>query len=121
MKPLLAKELKSFMQRFENFKDGELRKMEVLSPTSIEVTLAGQDSAREFNWVSVTFEFNGIKDAKLLEAEKLSFVDMSEGITLIYENDTFAFALCDGYNTTNIQDALSYIIFESLKYQEGNF
>ena len=121
MKPLLAKDLGSFLQRFENFQGAELRNIEVLSPTTLKVTMATQDSARAFDWISMELEFNNVEDAKLLEATKLSFVDMSEGITLIYEDKKFAFAITNGYNINNIQDAQCYIVSESLKYQESNF
>jgi len=121
MKPLLAKELGSFLQRFENFQDAELRNIEVISPTTLKVTMAAQDSAREFDWVSIELEFNNVEDAKLLESSKLSFVDMSEGITLIHENNKFAFGITNGYNIANIQDAQCYIVSENVKYQESNF
>ncbi len=121
MKPLLAKDLGGFLQRFENFQDAELRNIEVLSPTTLKVTVAAQDSAREFDWVSIELEFNDVEDAKLLDTAKLSFVDMSEGITLIYENKKFAFGITNSYNITNIRDAQCYIISSNLKYHEGNF
>ena len=121
MKPLLAKDLAAFMQRFDNFKDGELRSIEVVSPLVMRVTLAGQDTARAFDWVSLTFEFSNISDARLLQEEQLRLVDMNEGISLIHEENRFAFAIGESLNINNTKNATIYILSESLKYQEGSF
>lgn len=121
MKPLSAGNLNSFMERFDNFRDGEFRSIEVVSPTTITITLAGQDGAREFDWVSMKFEFSGVSDAKLLENSKLSFVDMSEGISIIDSDSLFAFGLGNCYNISSIKNSASHIVSSNLKYEEGLF
>ncbi len=121
MKPLLQKDLESFLKRFDNFKEGELRSVEIVSPTLITVTLAGQDGGREFNWVSVVLEFSGVNDAKLLEDSKLSFVDMSDGISIVHEDGNFAFGIGECYNLSSVKNSLFQVISSSLKYEEREF
>ena len=121
MKPLLANNLDTFLKRFDNFRDSELRSMEVISPTLIRVTLAGQDSARAHDWVSVELEFSGVQDAKLLENAKLSFVDMSDGVSIITFNNLFAFGIGKCYNIEGIKNSTCQVVSSGLKYQEGLF
>ena len=120
MKPLLAKDLAAFMQRFNNFKDGEFRSLEVVSPTTMKITLAGQDEARAFDWISLELEFNGVSDARLLDNSKLHLVDMGDGINLISDGK-IAFGLGKYDNLSSIKNSSCYIICSDIKYQEGNF
>jgi len=121
MKPLLAKDLTTFLKRFDNFKGGEFRHIKVISPTTITVVFAVQDSAKEFNWININFKFNGVIDAKILDSSKLSLIDMDNGINFIYENSIFAFTL-DNYNTiSNIKNSTFYILCSSIKFQEDLF
>ncbi len=120
MKPLLAKDLAAFMQRFNNFKDGEFRSLEVISPTTMKITLAGQDEARAFDWISLELELNGVNDARLLDSSKLHLVDMSEGVNLIHDGG-IAFGIGEYNNLSSIKNSPCYIICTDIKYQEGNF
>lgn len=121
MKPLLPNSFKTFLQRFNNFKDAEIRSFEVISPTNITLTLAAQDSARAHDWITVTLSFEGVTNAKLIEENRFSFVDMSEGISLLNEADSIAIGIGFYNNLNAIQNATSFIISKSLKYQEGKF
>lgn len=121
MKPLLAKDLPNFIKRFGNFLDAEIRSVEVISSTVMQVVIACQDSARGFDWLTLNLEFSGVTDAVLLDNSKLTLVDMSDGISLINEDKTFAFGLGDYNNLSGIKNALSYIISSSIKYEEGSF
>lgn len=121
MRPLLKKDCDAFLKRFDNFIDAELRSIEIISANSVKITLAAQDGAREFDWITVTLEFNGIKGALLLENSKLSHVDMSEGITLLCEENRFAFGIGSYTNLRNITDSVCYIKADSLKYLQGEF
>jgi len=121
MKPLLAKDLDNFLKRFNHFIDAEFRCIEVVSPNTITLTLATQDEARAFDWVSITLELSGIKDAKLTENSKLNFIDMSDGISLIYKEDSFAFGIGRCKDIPNIKTSICYIVGSSLKYKENIF
>ena len=120
-KPLESKNLKSFLQRFDNFRDGELRHVEIESPTKISITISAQDSARAFDWITVTLEFSGVREAKLVDINKLSFIDMSEGISILYDNNSFAFGISKCENTSGIKTSICHIISADLKYKEGLF
>ena len=120
MKPLLAKDLAAFMQRFNRFKDGEFRSLEVISPTTMKITLAGQDEARAFDWISLELELNGVNDARLLDSSKLHLVDMSDGVNLIHDGK-IAFGLGEYDNISSIKNSSCYIICSDIKYQEGGF
>ncbi len=121
MKPILAKELPNFVKRFGNFVDAEIRCVEVTSATTMKIRVACQDSARGFDWLTLNLELNGITDARLLEDSKLPLVDMNDGISLIHEQNSFAFGIGNYNNLSGIKNATSYIISSSIKYEEGSF
>lgn len=121
MKPLLRHELQEFCERFENFQDAELRSLKLISPTDIELTLAVQDKARAYDWISLMLAFNTITDAKLIEDEKLHLVDMNDGAAIIDSDGMFAFGIGQCYNSSTVKSSTLYIISENLKYQEGSF
>lgn len=112
MKSLLVKDLPAFLKRFDNFKDGEFRHLEVLSPTSFKITLATQDSARAFDWISIDLELNEVSAANLLDKSKLSLIDMNDGIDISNNGTNFAFT---------IQNSTFFIECSTIKYQEGAF
>lgn len=121
MKPLLKKNVESFLKRFDSFIDSELRSIDIITPSTIKITLAAQDSARGFDWITIEFEFSGISDARLIENSKLSHVDMNDGISLISADDMYIFAI-GKYNTpTNATNSICYLKAESIKYKQGSF
>lgn len=111
MKPLLAKDLTAFMQRFENFQDAEFRSLEIISPLVMQLTFALQDAARSYDWITVTLEFNDIVDASLVQENRLHLIDMSEGASLSFD-ELFTF---------KINSATFFIKAKTLKFQEGSF
>jgi len=112
MHPLLVKDLPTFLNRFNYFKDGEFRHFEILTPTNFKIILAGQDEARAFDWITVEFQLNEISSANLLDNSKLSLIDMSDGINITNNGTYFAFTL---FNST------FFIECSTIKYQEGKF
>ena len=116
MKPL--HNVDSFLQRFNHFKGGEFRSLEIVSATQITITLAGQDEARAFDWVSVVLEFHGVVDARLLDDSKISFLNMDDGITLLKENH-LAFGVGECYNLSTIKSSSCFIVSHEIKYEEG--
>jgi hypothetical protein len=121
MKPLTQTQLKKFLERFDNFKDAQLRLLEIVSATELKLTLATQDSARAFDWITLTLLFTGVKDAQLVSDDKLHLIDMSEGISLFHDKAAFAFAIGACYNITTVKNSIFYILSENLKYEEGSF
>jgi hypothetical protein len=121
VKPLLEKEIDSFLKRFDFFKDSEFRNIEVISPTTIKISLAGQDSARGFDWVSVDLEFSGVSDACILDNSKLAHVNISDGISIICENRLFTFGIGEYSTTSSLKNSICHITSSNIKYQEGQF
>lgn len=119
--PLGKNSLEGFLKRFDYFKGSEFRSIEVVSSSSLKITLAAQDSARGFDWITVTFEFSGVSDAKIIEESKLSHVDLDAGITLLYQDDMYAFMIGAYNKLSDTQSSICYIKSSSLKYQEGSF
>ncbi|MFT5835878.1 MAG: hypothetical protein ACI9RG_000771 [Sulfurimonas sp.] len=121
MRPLLSKELPLFLKRFGNFVDAEIRSFEMPSPTTIKVIIACQDEARGFDWLTLHLEFSSILDAKLIDNSKLSYIDLSEGMNIIYENDIFHFCVGNYTTASGIKNAVSYIMSSNIKYEEKPF
>jgi len=121
MKPLDASQITDFLKRFDNFQESEIRSLELVSPTEIEVTLTAQDNARAFDWITVKLYFTAVEDAKLIDNKKLNFIDMSEGITLLYKSNNFYFAINSLSTISSIKQSLLYIMCKSVKYSEGKF
>jgi hypothetical protein len=118
MKPLHSFDIPKFLDRFDAFCNAELSSLEILSPTTLKLTLQTQDKQRAFDWISLELLFEEVQDAKLVEESKLSFVDMQEGISLMFQDGTF-YCFHGRYSVKNgTINALCYIISKSLKYQE---
>jgi len=121
MKPLLKKDLLSFCSRFDNFVDAEIRSLGIVSNDVIKVVIAAQDSSRDYDWITITLEFSTVSDAKLIEDDKLSLIDMNDGLTILNQNNLFGFSVGNYDNIIGIKNALCYIISSSIKYKEGQF
>lgn len=121
MKPLLQTQLLTLLERFDSFKNAEFRTLKIISPTNVSLTLALQDGAREFDWITLTLEFFGVSDARLLEEKQLNFIDMSDGASLFFEENKFAFGIAERYNISNVKNSSFYLICDSIKYEEGQF
>ena len=121
MRPLLHTQVPAFLERFDNFKDAEFRSIEIISSQVIKITLAAQDRARAFDWITVSLEFHGVSDAKLLQENQLSYLDMENGISLLKIENKFAFGITACYNISNITNSSCYVVADSLKYEENQF
>jgi hypothetical protein len=121
MQPLNATKFKTFLQRFNHFIDAEFRDVTIQNATTFTLTFALQDEARAFDWITLSLEFSGIKDAKLLEDKQLHFIDMSEGISLFTQDGVIYFALAKVSTPSLVESAPLYIKATSLKYKEGQF
>ena len=109
------------LERFSHFRDAEFRSLEILSPSEIKMTFATQDSARDFDWITVELQFYGVSDARLLQEHQLSLVDLSDGISILKEGTGFAFGVGECYNLSTIKSSSCFVIFSTLKYKEGLF
>jgi len=121
MQPLTPTKFNEFLQRFNFFIDAEIRSLQVKDATTFELTFALQDEARAFDWITLTLEFSAIINAKLLEDTQLSFVDMSEGVSLFTQDDVIYFGIGKDLTPSLVESASLYIKSKSLKYKEGQF
>jgi urease accessory protein UreE len=110
-----------FAKRFSNFVDAQLRSLKIKSPTEIDLTIAVQDRARNFDWITLTLHFYGVSDANLPNEKELDFIDMSDGATLLKENGDIAFASGQCYNIKSIKNQRLYIIASSFKSTQSPY
>ena len=121
MRPLLQKEVPAFVERFSHFTDAEIRSLEILSASQIKLTLALQDRARAYDWITLKLLFTGVSDARVPQEHQLSLIDMSEGANMIIEKGNFAFGVGACYNISNIKSSVMFIVATELKYEENKF
>jgi len=119
VKPLNAQALTALLVRIDHAKHGEIRSINPLSPTSIEIRFSVQDIARGYDWIDIAFRMEGVTDAKLVSDNILKSLDMSEGITLEVSTNSCALAL--GSYSGRANEAPLYIIGRSMGYEELPF
>ena len=119
MKPLSYTMLEDFLYRFENFVNSELNEIDIITPTSIKLMISTQDRQRSFDWIGLDFLFEEVVEANLVENDKLKYIDMDDGLSIIYENGLFYFMIGDYKTVNGTKDALCYIVSKSLKYREA--
>jgi hypothetical protein len=121
MRPLTPSELTNFLDRFDDFKESEIRSLNIISPTNIVLSLVAQDKARDNDWITVELEFSDVSDAKLLDKNKFTYADMSDGITILHEVGLMAFGISKYKDISSVKESLLYIIAKSIKYNESGF
>jgi hypothetical protein len=119
VKPLSASALKNLLERIDTAREGEIRSLTLLSPTSIEIRFSVQDIARGYDWIDVVFRVDGVNDAKLVSDNVLRALDMSEGITVEIHDKNCALAI--GNYSGRANEAPFYIIGTSIGYEELPF
>jgi len=121
MRPLLPSEITKFLDRFNHFKESEIRALELISPTEIKLTLTAQDKARAFDWITVEFLFSEVNDARLINGSQIAYVDLDDGITLIQQDNIYMFCVGSYESVASIKDSQLYIVSNVVKYREGSF
>jgi hypothetical protein len=116
VKPLNVQALTPLLVRIDHAKQGEIRSITSLSPTSIEIRFSVQDSARGYDWIDVAFRVDGVRDAKLASDNVLISLDMSEGVTVEITANSSSLAL--GSYAGRADEAPLYIIGASIGYEE---
>jgi hypothetical protein len=121
MKPLHVSQIESFNRRFNHLIDSELRRVDILSPTTMSIVLSVQDENRAFDWINLELEISGVSDARLIDENKISFVDMSDGISILYEDNNVIISVGKYSSFESANNAPLYIKGDTLKYQENTF
>jgi len=121
MKPLLPNKTAELLTRIDDATDGELISIIMNNPQNFTVELSVQDKNRGYDWINIAFEIDGVIDANLLDEGKLSLVDMSEGITLLFEEGLYGIGVGDYKSIEALKSAPVYLIGNALKYEERPF
>lgn len=119
VKPLNTSALTALLARIDSAREGEIRSITPISPTSIEIRFSVQDIARGYDWIDIGFRMDGVSDAKLVSDNVLRSLDMSEGITV--EITAKGCAIGIGSYDGRVNEAPCYILGASLGYEELPF
>lgn len=110
-------EINTLLEKYNNFKDAQIRSIQPLSDTSKVLTIVVQDDdGEDLNTVKITFD--NIKDSRILVNSVLSYMDTGFGITIIKENDLYGFALGKGTAMLHVHNAPLYIVSSDIKIEE---
>ncbi|MEN8146597.1 MAG: hypothetical protein ABFR02_03170, partial [Campylobacterota bacterium] len=109
------------LTRIDNAIDGELYSVTMNSPLNFTIELSVQDANRGYDWINIAFEVDGVSDARLIDDEKLSLVDMSEGISIVFEDGSCAVGVGSYNSVESIKSAALYLVGSTIKYEERPF
>lgn len=110
-------EIDRILEKYNHFKDTQLRSVENLTETSKVLTIVEQDDEGEdLRTVRITFE--DIKESKILINSVLSYMDTGFGITIIKENGLYGFALGSGTAMLHVHNAPLYIVSSEISIEE---
>jgi hypothetical protein len=122
MKPLNgAAAASALRERILSGEGAMLRSLRLHGPSTASLTLSVQDKQRGFDWIDLTFEMHGISDARLIDDEKLDFLDTDDGITVLFEEGLWGLGVGRYSGLKALRDAPLYLIGTSLKYEEAPF
>ncbi len=110
-------EINTLLEKYNNFKDAQIRSIQTLSDSSKVLTLVVQDDdGEDINTVKI--EFNNVTNSKILDNSVLSYMDMGFGISIIKEHDLYGFALGSGTAMLHVLNAPLYIIASDINIEE---
>jgi len=109
--------INTLLEKYNNFKDAQIRSIENISDSSKLLTLVIQDDdGEDVSKVKVTF--NNVRDSKILVNDVLPFLDMMSGISIIKENNLYGFAVGRGSAMLHVNSAPLYIISSDIEIKE---
>ena len=110
-------EINALLEKYNNFKDAQIRSIQPLSDTSKVLTIVVQDDdGEDLNTVKITFD--NVNASRILVNSVLSYLDMGFGVSIIKENDLYGFALGKGTAMLHVLNAPLYIIASDIKIEE---
>ncbi len=121
MKPLLKTDISALLTRIDHGIDGELKSITMNTPQNFTIEFSVQDKKRGYDWINIAFEIDSINSARLVDNNKVNLIDMSEGITILSEENSFAIAIGKYKSIEALQDATAFLSGQSIKYEEKAF
>jgi len=121
MKPLSKSSSKELLERLDAAKDSEVRQITLMTPTSFKIELSVQDANRGYDWINIAFECSGVIDAKLIDENKLNYLDMSDGISIVFEGERVGLGNIEASTLERLKEAQFYLLGTTLKYEELPF
>jgi len=110
-------QINSILEKYNHFKDAQIRSVQSLSDTSKVVTLVVQDDdGEDLHTINITFK--KIKESRILQNSVLSFLDMMSGISIIEEHGLYGFAVGRGSAMLHVHNAPMYIIASDIDIEE---
>ena len=110
-------QINSVLEKYDNFRDAQIRSIESPTDSSKIITIVVQDDdGDDLNTISI--EFNNIKEARILQNSVLPFLDMMSGISIVKEHDLYGFAIGRGSAMLHVHNAPLYIIASDINIEE---
>lgn len=109
--------INTLLEKYDHFRDAQIRSIETPSDTSKIVNIVVQDEDGE-DINSIRIEFQNIKESKILINSVLPFLDMMSGISIIKENDLYGFAVGSGTAMLHVNSAPMYIVASDISIEE---
>ncbi|MCO4845264.1 MAG: hypothetical protein KC427_04520 [Sulfurovum sp.] len=110
-------QINTLLEKYNNFKDAQIRSIQSLSDTSKVLTIVVQDDDGE-DLNTVKIEFNNITNSQILDNSVLPYMDMGFGISIIKEHDLYGFALGSGTAMLHVYNAPLFIVASDICIEE---
>ncbi len=121
MRPLHVSQIEVFNKRFNNLIDAELIRVDINSATAITLIFNVQDENREFDWIGLELQVSGVSDAKIVDDNKIPFIDMSDGVSILHENSSVIISIGKYRSFETANNAPLFVKGSTLKYKENTF
>jgi len=105
------------LEKYNNFRDAQIRSAKSLSESSKVVTIVLQDDDGE-DLNSVELVFSDIKESRILENSVLAYLDMMHGVTIVKEHGLYGFGLGHGTAMLHVHNAPFFIVASALEIRE---
>ena len=110
--------IKEILEKYNNFKDAQIRSVENISDNSKALTIVTMDDDGQ-DLDSVKLTFTNITKSRILEGHVLPFLDMMLGVSIIEEKGLYGFALGNDTSMIHVHLAPMYIVASDLEIKEN--
>lgn len=108
----------SLLEKYDTFKDAQLRSLEQPAEDAITLTIAILDEDFMQDVQHVVLKFSGVKESRLLENAMLPYLDTMFGVNIIHERDMYALAVGQADALIHVHMSPFYIIAKELDVEE---